>query len=127
MDGQQKLLLRSACVCDMRRNERRRTRTNRYKRTNAGRSNRWGEGMGFVKEQSPPAPTGETFFSPGDSLNTITSLLKRKTQSTVRRDKGMKNRLVILKVVKKLNPFKTLCVVWGVNYFTVSREVSRVG
>lgn len=106
------------CVCDIRRNERRR-RTNRYKRTNAGRSNRWGEGMGFVKEQSPPAPTGETFFSPGDSLNTITSLLKRKTQSTVRRDKGMKNRLVILKVVKKLNPFKTLCSVGGELFYRI--------
>lgn len=111
--------------CDMRRNERR--RKNRFKRIGAGRSNRWGEGMGFVKEQSPQAPTEETFFSPGDSLNTITSLLKRKTRSTVRRDKGMKNRLVTLKVAKKINLFKTLCVVWGVNYFTVSREVSRVG
>ncbi len=96
-------------MCDMRGNERR--RRNRYKRTGAGRSSRSGEGMGFVKEQSPTAPTGETFFSQGDSLNTITSLLKRKTQSTVRRDKGMKNRLVILKVEKKMNPFKTLCVV----------------
>lgn len=74
-------------MCDMRGNERKR---NRYKRTVTGRSSRRGEGMGFVKEQSPTAPTGETFFSPGDSLNTITSLLKRKTQSTVRRDKGMK-------------------------------------
>lgn len=61
--------------------------------------------MGFVKEQSPTAQTAETFFSPGDSLNTITSLLKRKTQSTMRRDKGMKNRLVILKVVKKIKSF----------------------
>lgn len=59
------------------------------------------EGMGFVKEQSPTAFAGETFFSPGDFLNTITSLPKRKTRSTVRRDKGMKNRLVMRKVVKK--------------------------
>lgn len=62
---------------------------------------------GFLKNNHLQLRLERLFFSPGDSLNTITRLLKRKTQSGVRRDKGMKNRLVILKVVKKkLIPLK---------------------